>query len=72
MLTRVGVPFVLVVRADLLAHKLLIDDFFELDHCGGGINEVIRGFRVCDGVVEVVGRRRLMMEDAVGELEEVR
>lgn len=30
--TRVGVPVVLVVRADLLAHELLVDDFLELDH----------------------------------------
>ncbi len=33
--TRVGVPLIVVMRAFLLAHKLLIHDFFELDHLGG-------------------------------------
>lgn len=33
--TRVGVPFIVVMRAFLLADELLVHDLFELDHCGG-------------------------------------
>ena len=44
MRTRIGVPLVFVVRANLLAHELLVDDLLEFDHCGCGINGVlIRG-----------------------------
>jgi hypothetical protein len=33
--TIIGVPFVIVMRALLCAHELLINDFFEADHyCG--------------------------------------
>lgn len=43
--TGVCVPFVLVVRALLFADELLVHDFFELDHCGGGMWEVVWGLR---------------------------
>jgi len=45
--TRVGVPLIVVMRAFLLAHKLLIHDLFELDHFGGcsGVRLVWLGFR---------------------------
>jgi len=45
--TRIGVPFIVVMRAFLLAHKLLIHDLFELDHFGGcsGVRLVWLGYR---------------------------
>ena len=39
--TGVGVPVVFVMRANLLAHELLVDDLLEFDHCGCGINGVL-------------------------------
>lgn len=50
--TGVCVPFVLVVRALLFADELLVHDFFELDHCGGGVcgfTEDLTGVRVMGG-----------------------
>lgn len=41
MRTRIGVPFIFVMRANLLAHELLVDDLLEFDHCGCGINDVL-------------------------------
>ena len=41
MRTRIGVPFIFVMRANLLAHELLVDDLLEFDHCGCGINGVL-------------------------------
>ena len=38
MRTRVGVPLVFVVRTNLLAHELLVDDLLEFDHCGCGVS----------------------------------
>lgn len=35
--TRVCVPFVFVMGALLFADELLVHDFFELDHLGGGV-----------------------------------
>lgn len=45
--TGVCVPFVLVVRALLFADELLVHDFFELDHCGGGIWVFVGAFEGC-------------------------
>ena len=45
--TGVCVPFVFVMGALLFAHELLVHDFFELDHFGGGVcGEVSRLLRV--------------------------
>lgn len=45
--TGISVPVVFIMGTFLLAHELLVDDFFELDHGGGGLKKRSNVGREC-------------------------
>lgn len=49
--TGICVPLIIVMGSFLLADELLIHDFFELDHFGGVVWEVLVGVRRIEGAV---------------------